>query len=80
MRYLPFKFELLHSFLKPTLKVVGSTPGLLRVDTSIYLPGLFLKFECFRAMVPVINLLRQAVFNRCAGLIYPFKAPTADFL
>src|SRR5262249_49034392 len=79
-RYLAFKFELLHSLLKPPLKVVSSTSCFLRIETRVYFSGLFLKFEFLGAVIPVVDLFRQAVFDRSAGLFYPFETPAADLL
>ncbi len=78
--YLAFKFELLHSLLKTALKVVSSTPGFLRIETGVYFSGLFLKFEFLGAVIPVIDLFRQAVFHGGAGLFDPFETPAADLL
>ena len=78
--YLAFKFELLHSLLEATLKVVSSTPGFLRIETGIYFSGLFLKFEFLGAVIPVVDLFRQAVFDGGAGLFNPFETPAADLL
>ena len=55
-RYLAFKFELPHSLLEASLKVVSSTAGFLRVETGVYFAGLFLKLEFFGAVIPVVDL------------------------
>ena len=77
---LAFQVELLHSLLKTTLKVVRSPPGFLRIYTGVGSSSLFLKFEFLRTVIPVVDLLRQTVFDRCAGLIDPFDTPATDFL
>ena len=75
-----FKFELLHSLLEPPLKVVSSTSRFLRIETGVYFSGLFLKFEFLGAVIPVVDLFRQAVFDRGAGLFDPFETTAPDFL
>ena len=77
---LAFEFELLHSLLEPTLKVVSSAPGFLRIEPGVGFAGLLLKFEFLGAVIPVVDLFGQAVLDRGAGLVDPFETPAADLL
>ena len=76
-RDLRLAVQLREALLEPGLEVVGAAARLLRVEPRAGLAGLLLKLELLGAVVPVGDLLGEAVLHGGAGLVDPAEAPAA---
>ena len=62
------------------MQLIGAAARLLRVEVGIGPASLLLELEFLSAVIPVANLLGQAILDRRAGLVDPPQAPPADLL
>ena len=78
------EFSLLLNFGKPLLQprreVVGPLTGELRIQPGIDLAGAFLLCQLRRAVIPVVDLFGQAIFDHGLRLIQQFPLTATQFL
>ena len=68
-RDLALQAELLDALLEPRLQAVGAPAGFVGVQPGIGLAGLLLELELLGAVVPVADLLGQAILDGRLGLV-----------
>jgi hypothetical protein len=62
------------------LQLIGAMARLLCVEAGIGPASLLLELELLGAVVPVANLLREAILHRRSRLVDPLQTPRTDLL
>ena len=75
-----FELQFLQPLVQPRLQVIGTLSGFPRVEFGIGLACLLLQFELLGAMIPVGDLLGQALLHGRFGLGNERDPAVPDFL
>ncbi len=73
-----FEFQFIEPFGEAALKEVGALAGFVGVQAGVGFAGEFLLPQSLRAVVPVVDLLGEAILHRSLGFGDEFQSALAD--